>query len=80
VVDDPVVRRVATNAGATPAQVGLAWLLAHAPNILLIPGTANLAHLNENVAAGSVQLSDDHLADLDAILSPGGPSSAGSSY
>jgi len=36
--------------------VGLAWLLAHSPNILLIPGTSSLAHLEENLAASHVEL------------------------
>ena len=46
----PLVRSVAERLGATPAQVGLAWLLARADNILLIPGTSSLAHLEENLA------------------------------
>jgi aryl-alcohol dehydrogenase-like predicted oxidoreductase len=37
-------------------QVALAWLLQHAPNILVIPGTSSLAHLRENVAAGALTL------------------------
>ncbi|MGH3112567.1 MAG: aldo/keto reductase [Gaiellaceae bacterium] len=41
---------------ATPAQVALAWLLRRAPNILLIPGTSSLAHLDENLAAGELDL------------------------
>jgi aryl-alcohol dehydrogenase-like predicted oxidoreductase len=43
----------------TPVQVGLAWLLAHDPHILLIPGTSSLDHLEENVGAGSVNLPDE---------------------
>jgi pyridoxine 4-dehydrogenase len=53
--------------GATPAQVGLAWLLAHAPNILLIPGTSNRAHLDENLSAGAVKLDVDTKATLDQL-------------
>nr|WP_308222376.1 aldo/keto reductase [Frankia sp. AgB32] len=49
-----------------PAQVGLAWLLHHAPNVLLIPGTADPEHLMANVAAGSVSLDSTTLAALDA--------------
>lgn len=67
VADDPVVRRIAGEVGATPAQVGLAWLLAHSPGILLIPGTASIPHLEENLAAGAVRLSDSQRAELDAI-------------
>jgi aryl-alcohol dehydrogenase-like predicted oxidoreductase len=67
VTDGSVVRSVAAEAGATPAQVGLAWLLAHAPNILLIPGTGSIPHLEENTAAGAVALTPEQLARLDAI-------------
>jgi aryl-alcohol dehydrogenase-like predicted oxidoreductase len=58
------VRRVAKRAGATPAQVALAWLLARSPVILPIPGTASIAHLEENVAAAALKLSREDLADL----------------
>jgi aryl-alcohol dehydrogenase-like predicted oxidoreductase len=67
VPDDPIVRRLASDLGATPAQIGLAWLLAHAPNTLLIPGTASIPHLEENVAAGALRLTTAQLAELDAI-------------
>ena len=67
VADDPVVGEIAAEVDATPAQVGLAWLLAHAPDILLIPGTGSLVHLEENVAAGDVHLGDEQRARLDAI-------------
>jgi pyridoxine 4-dehydrogenase len=66
VTDLPIVREVATRLTATPAQVGLAWLLAHSKNILLIPGTSSLDHLDENLDAGSVELADDDLAALRA--------------
>jgi len=46
---------------ATPAQVALAWLLAKSPNMLPIPGTASLAHLEENVAAAKLKLSEEDL-------------------
>lgn len=58
---------VAQKLGATPMQVALAWLLARAPNILLIPGTSSLKHLKENLAAAELVLSDDVLAELEAI-------------
>ena len=67
VADDDVVRRMAVDVGATPAQVGLAWLLAHSPNTLLIPGTRSIGHLEENLAAGKLSLSAEHMAQLDAI-------------
>jgi pyridoxine 4-dehydrogenase len=71
VADNPVVAEVAGEIGATGAQVGLAWLLAHAPNTLLIPGTRSIAHLEENVATANVALSADALARLDAVSAPG---------
>jgi len=70
VADNVVVRETADEIDATPAQVGLAWLLAHAPNTLLIPGTRSLAHLEENVGAGSVGLNADAIARLDAVSPP----------
>ncbi|MBF5080750.1 oxidoreductase [Quadrisphaera sp. INWT6] len=65
VVDDPAVQAVAARTGATPAQVGLAWLLAHRPNVLLIPGTSSTAHLEENLAVADLQLTEEDLAELE---------------
>jgi pyridoxine 4-dehydrogenase len=70
VADNAVVREVAGEIGATPAQVGLAWLLAHAPNTFLIPGTRSIAHLEENIGAADVALSADALARLDLVSTP----------
>jgi pyridoxine 4-dehydrogenase len=56
---------VAARHGATVPQVALAWLLARAGNILLIPGTGSLAHLAENVAAGQLRLTPEDLKQLD---------------
>ena len=70
VVEDEVVKAVATEVGATPAQVGLAWLLAHDDSVLLIPGTSSLAHLEENLAVAGVTLSEEQVARLDAIAPP----------
>ena len=58
---------IAKELGATPMQVALAWLLRRAPNILLIPGTSSVAHLYENLAAASLALPEQALAELDAI-------------
>lgn len=55
---------VAARHSATVPQVALAWLLARSPNILLIPGTGSLAHLEENVAAGALSLSTEDIAEL----------------
>jgi pyridoxine 4-dehydrogenase len=56
--------RIAAQAGATPAQVALGWLLKRSPATILIPGTSSLAHLEQNVAACSLVLSE---ADMDAL-------------
>ncbi|GGL96616.1 aldo/keto reductase [Nakamurella endophytica] len=64
---DPVVRAVAGRLGATPAQIGLAWLLQHSPVTLLIPGTSGVAHLEQNVAAGRVRLDAAAVAELDRL-------------
>ena len=58
------VDRIAEARGATQRQVVLAWMLARSPNVLAIPGTGTLAHLEENIAAASLKLSD---AEVDAI-------------
>jgi len=58
------LKRVAARHGATPAQVALAWLLAHSPVMLPIPGTGTIAHLEENVAAAALRLSAEDLAAL----------------
>ena len=58
---------IAQQLGATSLQVALAWLLHRAPNILLIPGTSSVAHLQENLAAADLQLSAETIAQLDAI-------------
>jgi pyridoxine 4-dehydrogenase len=58
---------VATRLEATPMQVALAWLLHRSPNILLIPGTSSVGHLRENLAAASLKLPGDALAELDRI-------------
>lgn len=69
VTDEPLVIEAARRLGATPSQVGLAWLLQHAPNTLLIPGTATISHLEENVAAGDLHLDAATKATLDAVTS-----------
>ncbi|AQS86767.1 oxidoreductase [Neoasaia chiangmaiensis NBRC 101099] len=58
---------IATRIGATARQLALAWLLAHADNILLIPGTSSTAHLRENLGAAGLELDARTLAQLDAI-------------
>ncbi len=65
--DNAVVRRIAAELGVTPTQVGLAWLLAHAPHTLLVPGTADAAHLDANLAAGDLRLAPELLTELDGV-------------
>jgi aryl-alcohol dehydrogenase-like predicted oxidoreductase len=62
-----VLERVATKLGVTAAQVALAWVLERSPVMLPIPGTSRLAHLDENVAAASLELSDADFAELDCV-------------
>ena len=56
---------IAQKQGATPSQVALAWVLRRSPVMLPIPGTGKVAHLEENVGAAGVQLSDEDFAALD---------------
>ncbi len=52
---------------AAPGQIALAWLLGHSPVMLPIPGTSSVAHLEENMAAAGIELSEDELATLSRI-------------
>lgn len=61
------VQAVADAHGATPAQVRLAWTLHKGPHVLAIPGTGNPRHLEENVAAAGLRLTDEDMARLDTI-------------
>jgi len=64
----PGYRALAQEAGCTPAQLALAWLLHKAPHIIPIPGTTSLAHLTEDLAADAVRLSPDLLVRLEALI------------
>jgi len=66
-----ILDEVAAGLGFTPMQVALAWLLARAPNILLIPGTSSRAHLAENLAAAGIALPAAALRALDGIAGRG---------
>jgi len=59
-----VIGRVAARLKATPSQVALAWLLARSPVMLPIPGTSNLEHLDENVAAAGVKIDQNTMREL----------------
>ncbi|MFD0448974.1 aldo/keto reductase [Streptomyces indonesiensis] len=72
VTGHPAVLEAAASLGATPAQVGLAWLLGTHAHTLLIAGTANPAHMKENIAAGDVRLDRETLATLDGIAASAG--------
>ncbi|MGD1237015.1 oxidoreductase [Mycobacterium seoulense] len=62
-----LVADVADRLGRTPAQVALAWTLSVAPNVLLIPGTSSVRHLEENLDVASIELDDDARERLDAV-------------
>jgi pyridoxine 4-dehydrogenase len=58
------LERIAQEIGATPAQLALAWLLRRSPVMLPIPGTASVAHLEENLEAAAIELSDEQFEAL----------------
>lgn len=62
-----VLDRIARHHQATPGQIALAWLLQRSPAMLLIPGTSRVDHLEENIAAAAVKLSDQEFAELDRL-------------
>jgi aryl-alcohol dehydrogenase-like predicted oxidoreductase len=68
VTEHPAVVAAARDQHATPAQVGLAWLLAHDPLILVIPGTTSLSHLEENVASADLRLDAETIGILDRLM------------
>jgi aryl-alcohol dehydrogenase-like predicted oxidoreductase len=63
-----VVQEIAQRISRTPAQVALAWTLGVAPNVLLIPGTSSLSHLEENMDVASIELDDEDRERLNAIV------------
>jgi pyridoxine 4-dehydrogenase len=65
VLGNPVIRRTAEQTGHTPAQIALAWTLSVAPNVLLIPGTSSVRHLEENTAVADIELDDETRTQLD---------------
>lgn len=67
VTDNPTVIAHAERLGIAPAQAGLAWLLAHSPATLLIPGTRDLAHLADNVAVARIELDREAMTAFDAL-------------
>jgi pyridoxine 4-dehydrogenase len=65
--DGPLAKLGAEHGNATPSQLALAWLLKRSPVVLPIPGTSSVAHLEENVAAAEIELSDDEFEKLSAL-------------
>jgi aryl-alcohol dehydrogenase-like predicted oxidoreductase len=66
------VHAVAADAGATPAQIALAWLLAQGDDIAPIPGTRRVARVEENTAADGIELSPDQLERLNNLTPAAG--------
>lgn len=66
------VREIAAQAGATPAQIALAWVLSQGRHVVPIPGTKTPKYLADNAAAADIELSAAHLAELDAVPAPQG--------
>jgi aryl-alcohol dehydrogenase-like predicted oxidoreductase len=79
VTEHPIVVEAAARLNATPAQVGLAWLLAQYDATLLIPGTSSVDHLHDNVGSAAVRLDPATLSDLEAIAKPDGAASGSAS-
>ncbi len=73
---DPAIAEVAERKGATPSQIALAWLLHHSERILLIPGTSSVKHLEENIAAGDIDLDEQDMQRLEDATQLGSPMAA----
>jgi aryl-alcohol dehydrogenase-like predicted oxidoreductase len=73
---DPVIAEVAARRQATPSQIALAWLLQRSPRILLIPGTSSIVHLEENIAAGEIELDENDMEALEDATQLGDPMAA----
>ncbi|MEU4197619.1 aldo/keto reductase [Kribbella sp. NPDC026611] len=66
--DLPAVQKIATRLNTTPAAICLAWILVHDKHTALIPGTRTIAHLEDNLRTADVELDDQSLAELDALV------------
>ncbi|GFG72783.1 oxidoreductase [Mycobacterium botniense] len=67
VLGNELVQQAAGRLGCTPAQIALAWTLSVAPNILLIPGTSRVRHLEENMAVAGIELGEEIREQLNAV-------------
>ncbi|GGF37596.1 aldo/keto reductase [Subtercola lobariae] len=65
--DGSPLAKISAEHGSTPSQLALAWLLRRSPVILPIPGTSSVAHVEDNIAAAAIELSDDEYATLDEV-------------
>jgi pyridoxine 4-dehydrogenase len=70
---DPVIAEVAARRRATPSQIAQAWLLHRSERILLIPGTSSIQHLEENIAAGDIELDEHDMQRLEGATQLGDP-------
>ncbi len=68
---DDALKSIAGKHGVTQAQVSLAWLLNRSRNVLLIPGTSSVEHLEENAAAGALTLDENDTTQIDALVADG---------
>ena len=64
------LRAIASELGATPAQVSLAWVLSRGDHVIPIPGTTSLDHLEENIGGEGLKLEPEALRRLDALINP----------
>ncbi|UCH61001.1 MAG: aldo/keto reductase [Anaerolineales bacterium] len=69
IINNPQVKQIATSHSATPAQVALAWLIRQ-PNVITIPMSANITHLQQNLGALGLELNSDDLQQLDGLEMP----------
>jgi aryl-alcohol dehydrogenase-like predicted oxidoreductase len=63
-------RAIAADIGCTPAQLALAWLLQRDPDLVTIPGTTDIGHLEENMAAADIRIDPARMAELDSLINP----------
>jgi pyridoxine 4-dehydrogenase len=73
---DPAIAEVAARRRATASQIALAWLLHRSSRILLIPGTSSIQHLEENIAAGDIELDEQDMETLESATQLGDPMAA----
>jgi aryl-alcohol dehydrogenase-like predicted oxidoreductase len=65
------VKMLATEKGCSPSQLAIAWVLAQGKDIITIPGTKHIKHLEENIASKNVQLTEDDLQSIGAVMPAG---------